>query len=339
MATRISFLGALFFAHSFFVSAGDSSVVRLLCLGDINLGRTLGQRLLQGDTGYPFAKIKQYWSENDIVFANLESVISDQGGETVSPHSNVVFCAPPVAANVLQAAHVSIVSLANNHVFDYGVKGINDAVRYLDSCRIAWVGLVVHNRRSTYLLEKNGITFGFAAYTSILNFQKGKHYVSLFDSVRIQNDMQWLKSNADFIVASYHGGREYSDDEDTTALGDMEFIAKSGANIVVGHHPHVPLGIHKVGTTYILSSLGNCIFNQPQHSWTKYGLIAEFLVSKSSSGIRIASLKVIPIRAGYQPHFVLNVGEREALVQRLKYLSTVPFQYYEKGNSIEVVLH
>lgn len=327
----------IIFTGSSTAVARDSLSVRLFCLGDINLGRALGQRLLQGDTGVPFAKVRHYWSDDDIVFANLESIISDQGGETVSPHSNIVFCAPPISAKVLQHAKVSVVSLANNHAFDYGKKGIDDAIRTLDSCNIAWVGVLQDSTStSTLKYRKKDISFGFVAYTKILNIQRGRKYVALFDSVRVQREIALLKPQVDIVLASYHGGVEYAEREDSLTFKDMEFLSQCGADIVIGHHPHVPLGVHKIGSSYVFSSLGNFIFYQPQRYWTQYGAVAEFIVTKAEGKTRIESWKLLPVRAGYQPSFQLTTEEKKAFVERIRILSTIPVQFIEKGPYLEI---
>ena len=81
--------------------------VSLLALGDVNLGRTVGQEILKGNLDYPFEKFAGVLARADVVFANLECPVTDQHGETQSPKSNVVFCAPPDAAKTLKRAGIT----------------------------------------------------------------------------------------------------------------------------------------------------------------------------------------------------------------------------------------
>ena len=112
----------------------DSLVsVSLLALGDVNLGRKVGQEILKGNKDYPFEKFGEVLARADVVFANLECPVTDQNGETQSPKSNVIFCAPPDAAATLRRAGVTVVSTANNHAFDYGLKGLRETVKFLAS--------------------------------------------------------------------------------------------------------------------------------------------------------------------------------------------------------------
>jgi poly-gamma-glutamate capsule biosynthesis protein CapA/YwtB (metallophosphatase superfamily) len=108
----------------------------LLALGDINLGRSVGQEILKGNIDYPFAKCKNMFMRADVLFANLESPVTDQHGETQSPKSNVVFCAPPPASSSLRRSGMFVVSTANNHAFDYGVKGIQETSSSPEPSRI-----------------------------------------------------------------------------------------------------------------------------------------------------------------------------------------------------------
>jgi len=320
-------------------SPDTSQRVQLLFFGDINLGRTVGQKLLQGATDFPFAEVRGRCNNADIVFGNLESIISDQNGETVSPTSNIVFCAPPIAAEVLRDTHFAVLSLANNHTFDYGVKGIQDACASLDDAGVAYTGIIPETSAIAppVIIEKNGIRIGFVAYTKVLNFQKGKRYVAFFDSVRAHDDIVALQPQVDFIITSYHGGIEYSDREDSVAVREMKMLADFGARIVVGHHPHVPLGIHRYNDAWIFSSLGNFVFYQPQRYWTQYGIGVECEVEKDRNGnCTITSIELWPVKAGYQPKFSMTQVESEKLFQRIRALSTSNLYQTERGYSVEL---
>ncbi len=88
--------------------------------GDLNFGRECGQAILSDPKYDPFASIAPLWESADFRFANLESQLSDQGGETQSPRNRLIFTGPPGGAGVLASARVDLVSTANNHAWDYG---------------------------------------------------------------------------------------------------------------------------------------------------------------------------------------------------------------------------
>lgn len=332
----LAFLGVV----SFLAVGGDensSERVRLLFFGDINLGRTVGQWLLEGKEEYPFEKVRHLCQEADVVFANLESIISEQNGETVSPASNIVFCAPPVAAKVLRNARITVVSLANNHAFDYGEKGLDDAKIFLDSAGVFWTG--IREEDSTFhpvIVERNGVRIGFVAYTETMNFRRGIPFVSMFDTTRARRELAMLRTTADVIIASYHGGTEYADRENLSTRQNLELLAEYGATLVVGHHPHVVLGIHRFQGSFIAASLGNFVFYQPQKYWTRYGIGLECVIEKRDGKCTLTSMNILPLRAGYQPTTVLTQEENNALFHRLKGLSNVTLHQTERGYSVEI---
>ena len=114
--------------HAFSQGSDSLAFVSLLALGDVNLGRTVGQEILKGNVDYPFEKFKSVLSRGELVVANLECPVTDQNGETQSPKSNVIFCAPPGAAATLRRAGISVAVTANNHAFDYGLKGLQETI-------------------------------------------------------------------------------------------------------------------------------------------------------------------------------------------------------------------
>jgi poly-gamma-glutamate synthesis protein (capsule biosynthesis protein) len=319
-----------------------ASAVRLLFFGDINLGRTVGQKLLQGKTGYPFERVRDSLAEADFVFANLESVISDQHGETQSKKSNIVFCAPPVAGAVLRDAHISIVATANNHAYDYGMKGIVETVRSLSEAGVHFAGTTDDSTTGfpPVILEKHGIRIGFVAYTQFVNIRGAwQGYIALYDSVRARKEIDSLKRKVDLVVASFHGGEEYKDTTDGRTMHQMHQLAEYGADIVIGHHPHVPRGVIADGRSMIFLSLGNFVFYQPQHVWTQrsYGVSVE--VKKEHGHMQVPLFRLLPCSAGYQPSFVTAPEETESIIRHIQSSSNVTFEKTERGYLVQIPDH
>lgn len=313
------------------------SYATLLAVGDINLGRSVGQELLKGKIDYPFIGMTSLFHQADIVFANLESPISDQHGETQSPTSNIIFCAPPVAATSLQHANVSIVSTANNHEFDYGMKGLNETIKYLNEAGIPFIGTTMDsNKFEPAILHCKEITIGVVAYTQLVNIHNGwKGRISYFDSVRAAKEIRSLKQKVDVVIASFHGGTEYSDAPDSLTKHQLHWLAECGADLVLAHHPHVPQGIERYGTSWIIRSLGNAVFYQPQRKWALWSYAVEFKFEKRNGGARVSSIQVVPFRAGYQPTTHISNEESEYVMARISKLSNVTIEKNEKGYFVE----
>ncbi len=302
--------------------------------GDVNLGRAVGQELVKGNIDYPFRYVKDSLAKADIVFLNLESQLSEQNGETQHPKYNLIFCGPPVGAASLKEANVSIVSTANNHAYDYGRRALQETILNLDSVGVACVGTSTDSVQTfaPVVLERSGIRIGFLAYTQFMNL-KGSWigHVALFDEHRVARDIASLRTKVDFVFVSYHGGNEYVDRPPGTVKRDFRIIADAGADVVVGHHPHYVQGIEWYKKTLFLYSLGNFVFFQPQLEWAQIGLGVEFVLGRRDSTVTIDRARLMPVRAGLQPTFVLSAGEENAFFQRLRKLS--PAQVYQNNGA------
>lgn len=317
----------------------DSLVsVSVLALGDVNLGRGVGQEILKGKTDFPFEKFGNVLTRADIVFANLECPVTDQKGETQSPKSNIIFCAPPGAATTLRRAGITIVSTANNHAFDYGLKGLRETVKFLNQDSIRFVGTVIDSGAeiTPIIIERRGIRIGVVAYTQTVNIDgKWNGLISVFDSARARCEIAILKPKVDFVLASYHGGDEYKDTPGEFAEREMKLLAEFGADVVFGHHSHVPQGIVVYHGCLMFHSLGNAVFNQPQRFWTQRSFAALIGFMKRNGRKEISSIELIPFRPGFQLKTDLSSDEKEGLMNRIQTLSTTTIVHTKRGYFIE----
>ena len=316
---------ALFFVSEFVLSQTVDSASRMTMLffGDVNLGRNLGQELLKGNVDYPFERMKSTLRSADCVFVNLESPIVDQNGETESPKSNFIFCAPPVAGFVLKNAGVTIVSTANNHAYDYLQRGISETIQTLDRDKILHVGTSVDSvdRIPPVIIRHGGIAVGFLAYTQFVNAAGAwEGRIALFDSIQARKDIRLLKQKSDFVVVSFHGGIEYSDEPNKKTKQQMESLVRAGADVVIGHHPHVPQGVEILDGKFVFFSLGNFVFNQAT-PWAKRSYGVELKIVKLHKDLNIASIRLIPIRAYKQPSTDLLRADVDSLIARVQKLS------------------
>jgi poly-gamma-glutamate capsule biosynthesis protein CapA/YwtB (metallophosphatase superfamily) len=312
--------------------------VSLVAFGDVNLGRMVGQEILKGKTDYPFEKFADVLTKGEVIFANLECPVTDQHGETQSPKSNVVFCAPPGAAATLRRAGVSLVSTANNHAYDYGLKGIRETIKFLNQDSILFVGTVSDSglEFTPVIIERNNIKLGLVAYTQTVNIMgPWIGMISVFDSARARREIGLLKTKVDFVLASYHGGDEYKDVPGKSAEREMKLLAEFGADVVLGHHPHVPQGIHLYHGCLVFHSLGNAVFNQPQRYWTQRSFAAVIGFEKRNGQKEISSIELIPFHPSFQPRVDLSEDETEKLMNRIQKLSTVTITHTKRGYFVE----
>jgi poly-gamma-glutamate synthesis protein (capsule biosynthesis protein) len=299
-------------------SAAHADTLRLIAVGDINMGRKLGRILLHGDTLYPFVYVADTFKNYDLVFANLESTISDQHGET--ERENMVFTAPPIAAHSLKLGNVNLVSVANNHAFDYGCDAIRQTLESLDETGILCAGTRADTVQKIRIasIEKKGIRVALLACSEFMNNnpQHWRKYVACCDTAALSAQIRAMRASVDLIIVSYHGGDEYKSEPAARSLAFARAMIRSGAGLVLGHHPHVAYGIEYYQDGVIAASLGNFIFVQPQYEWTQYSYAFTAKVIKDSVSTRICNVRLLPIRCGFRPKFLGKTQRAQEILDR-----------------------
>src|SRR5262249_53186361 len=143
----------------------------VLAGGDVSLGRGIGKRLLSDMEYDPFRGVTGWFSAADVVFVNLESPLADRNGETERPGEHNVFTGPPVGAGILARSGVDIVSVANNHAWDYGRSGFFETLDYLTSAGVAYAGGNVRpgEQYEPRILRAQGYRIAVFAVTDVWN--------------------------------------------------------------------------------------------------------------------------------------------------------------------------
>ena len=200
----------------------------------------------------------------DLLFGNLEGTFCREGGtpkECKDTTRCYVFRMPDHYISCLLDAGYDVVSVANNHVNDFGEEGRASTARLLDSAGIAFAGFVTH---PWITFEKDGITYGFAA------FAPNKGTMDLKDYEGAARITRMLDSIADVVIISFHGGGEGADHQHVVR-GDEEYlgynrgsvyrfahdVVDAGADVVFGHGPHVTRAVELYSDRLICYSLGN----------------------------------------------------------------------------------
>ncbi len=304
---------------------GEPSVARLLAVGDINLGRKVGQEILKGDTTYPFVAVRETLATYDWVFGNLESQLSDQNGETQDPRNNLIFTGPPDGSSALRAAGVTVVSTANNHALDYGVRGLRQTLANLDASGVCHAGTAMDSSDlyRPVVVERGGIRIALLACTDVMNIEDPmwKRHVACADTSLVLPSIRSLRDSVDFIVVSFHGGEEYADFPTARTKQFARQVIAGGADLFLGHHPHVPYGVEEYRGKLIVYSLGNFVFWQPDRFWTQRSFAFAATLVKDAGGTRMSSVRRLPLRSGLQPEFMHDGNDTDIVLERIRNLS------------------
>ncbi|MEO1427538.1 MAG: CapA family protein [Cyanobacteria bacterium J06633_8] len=246
----------------------------------------------QEEARYPFQKIKPVLEEADISFVNLETPLSD------TAKKKGAFLAPTAFATGLKWAGIDVVATANNHALDAGVAGLKDTLTSLSGVGLPAVGSGdnLASARLPYIFEKNGIRLGFLAYTMSENSGNSSYAkpnragVMPTDLSLIREDIQKLRSKVDYIILSCHWGLNDSEKPPFWVRNLARKSIDSGADIILGHHPHFPQGIEIYQNKPIIYCSGNFIFGHNHPYWTD-NFLAKFIFTPS----QIKSIEILPI--------------------------------------------
>ncbi len=291
--------------------------------GDVNMGRQLGQMMLEDTTLYPFYKIDSLLNSTDLNIVNLEGVISEQGGITQIGWER--FVAPPVAINSLKKAKIKIVSVANNHAIDFGKDALINCFEILSSNNIHYIGGGI-DRNSSYkilIIQMKGVSVGIVGITGVSNFgfKKEDSYMLARPDKKFLKDIIKIMDTCDYKIVFYHGDTEYNFEPEKSKVNFAKWCIDNGFDIFIGHHPHViqPIEAYKDGI--IFYSLGNFVFRQ-KFEGTDKGLFTIFEFSEDSLNI-----ECFLIKADYFPEITEDVDE---IVQKLKNYNGIMIN--ENGN-------
>lgn len=249
----------------------------LVAVGDNLIHDTIYNQAQQraGGEGYDFApayeRIAPLVAQADFAFINQETLLA---GDELPPSSYPAFCSPTQVGREMLRLGFNLFSTANNHSLDWGVRGIQAAGRFWEQQEnIAMAGCYCtqEEREGVVYLTRNGITAALIAATELTNGiprPEGEAGVLLLHQDRelILQKLETASQNADLVILSLHWGIEgsgyYTDGQRELA----QALAEAGADLILGHHPHVLQGGEFLetsrGRSYVAYSLGNFISAQ-----------------------------------------------------------------------------
>jgi len=286
-------------------SPGDT--VCVIGTGDIMLGTDYPSRTYLppgGDCSPLLRPVLDVLRSGDLLFGNLEGVFCSEGGtpKYCKDTTNCfVFRMPDHFVNCLVEAGYDVVSVANNHVNDFGPRGRLTTAEVLTAAGIRFAGFTTH---PWTVFEKNGVTYGFAAFAPHTGTMDLKDY---WEAARIT---RMLDSIADIVIISFHGGAEGREHQHVVR-GDEEYlgynrgntylfahtVVDAGADVVFGHGPHVTRAMELYRDRLICYSLGNfCTYRRFNLSGPN-GLAPIVKVKMDLRG-NFISADVVPV---YQP--------------------------------------
>ncbi|MDR1709841.1 MAG: CapA family protein [Candidatus Accumulibacter sp.] len=311
----------LFLCAALCLSARAGDTVSIVAVGDIMLGTAYPSRdfLPANEDCEPlFENVKAAFDGGDVVFANLEGALTDNldNVKTCSnPDVCYAFAMPTKFAACLKNAGINLMSIANNHTGDFGDKGRESTMNSLKANGIHFAGLT---SCATETFTQNGVKYGFAA------FAPNSGTVNINDVEGAKEIVKRLKRKSDIVIVSFHGGAEGSKYQHVPHQqenflgenrGNVEHFAHSaidaGADIVLGHGPHVSRAIEIYKGHFIAYSMGNFLTYSRINIGGVNGLAPIFRIEMDKSGKFIGGELISTWQQKNQP--VLLDGENRVL--------------------------
>lgn len=303
----------------------EDDLIRITAVGDIMLGGTSEPVFQEFGYDYPFEKVKHLFERSNIVIGNLEGPLTNSD-EPYADKKYLFKTPPELVAPALKKAGFTMMNLANNHIMDYGVTGLTDTIQALETNKLGHVGagMNITEARTAKISHINQKRIGFLSYS--LTFPKNfwasdnQAGAAFGHEHQIRDDIKQLKKSADIVIVSFHWGREK-----TTELREYQpLLARAaideGANMVIGHHPHVLQAVEKYKQGIILYSLGNFTFGS-------YSKTADFSMVATAAfkdqqlvSLNLTPIKVLNIDVNFQPQ-IANLDDANQVIEQLSRLS------------------
>ncbi len=279
----------------------NAKPIRVLFVGDIMLDRYVAHNTaIQGRE--PFIKeIRSLFENNDFNVANLEGTITDSPSIAQVDHTIFRFTFDKTLAEfILRALSLNVVSLANNHTLDFGVSGYASTRDFLTERDVLFFGSPSNSENLSVQKIVRGKNICFVGYEAFIRP----------DPVPILAEIQTLKPSCYRIIVFAHWGEEYNPDATDLQRNVAHQFVDSGADLVIGAHPHVvePVEIYKEKA--IFYSLGNFIFDQYFSLATRRGLVVTVEFGRSYTNFTLTPVSIeregISIAEGEKKSFTIG---------------------------------
>lgn len=275
--------------------------ITISAIGDVTLGQderflyagSFNQYYDKYGASYFFERVKKVLSEDDLTIANLEGTLTEEKekpDKSFQGNQAFFFKGSPSYTTILKDGSIEAVSLANNHSMDYLDKGFHDTVAALDK-----TGITSFGYSKTAVFEKNGINIGLIGVNTLGKLEEGVNLINL--EFELANKIQILKEKTSLIIVSFHWGTENISTPTSKQRELGRFAVDQGADLVLGHHPHVIQPCEVYQGKCIIYSLGNFVFGGNSNPWQKNTEIFRQIYSfENGKLIGINSSSIIPCR-------------------------------------------
>ncbi|MGG0410782.1 CapA family protein [Peribacillus simplex] len=327
------------------VSKSDQPLTMTM-VGDVMMGRYVEEVTEKHGYEYLFRYMKPYFDNSDYVSGNYEhTALKAEVSNYKEADTPIRLNSNTSGVQAVKDAGFSVMSLANNHMMDYEEQGLLDTIDEFKSTDMHYVGVgsnTTEAKNSIDYADVNGVRVATLGFTDVY----GKDAVSKNDKAGLLNSNPDLlfeligkardakQGNADLVVVNMHWGQEYSTSTTARQKDLAKAIIDAGADIIIGHHPHVlqSFDVHEDGI--IFYSLGNFIFDQ---GWTrtKDSAMVQYRLAEDGK----ATIDVVPLQIEEAtPRPATSSIDKSRVYRQLTKETSEKAQWSKKEDRIEITL-
>lgn len=255
-----------------------SASIKVVMVGDMMLDRNV--RNIIDDKGFEkfFEGVKELIQNADLAVGNLEGPFTTYPSITASLVNKALqFTFDPALAPALADLGFDILGLANNHTLNFGKEGLEMTRRYIGSSGMIYYGDPLNKDEISTIITKDGIVLGFVGF----------HEFNYVNYDKVFNEIARLRPLVDVLIVTPHWGEEYVKSPSLKMVKWAHQFIDSGADAIIGAHPHIVADTEIYNDKQIYYSLGNFAFDQYFSEETMNGLAVIMNIDKIGEKIDI----------------------------------------------------
>ncbi|GEN54637.1 CapA family protein [Halobacillus faecis] len=276
----------------------NTSEFRATFVGDMMFGRHVTDVIEKNGTPFLFEKVAPYFQSSDYVTGNFENAVTLSSEEEYTLlDKSIHLQSDESPVTTLKNMNFTNVNLANNHSMDYGEKGLKDTIKTMQNEGLSYVGAGenIEEAQTIDYQEVKGLTVATLGINDVpvagspaLKYRAGVAEADPEDFLPLVKEAE---SNADMVMVHVHWGAEYDNEPHPRQRDMAKAIVDAGADVIIGHHPHVLSPVEVYKDSVIFYSLGNFIFDQGW-SRTRDSALVQYDLQEDGTG----RFEILPMR-------------------------------------------
>jgi len=296
--------------HTWISTVSAAKKRTLVATGDIIPARSVNHQTIKyGDFTWAWKHIAPILKNGDITLINLESPLVPHCPSTVE---GMIFCGDQRNIQGILFAGVDVANFANNHMGNYGINGITQTKELLEQNTIGVSGL-----GEPSVFDVRGMKFVFLGFDDI-----GPSVIPIAtgDNENMKKEIEKAKTMGDILIVSMNWGVEYTDKPTDRQIKLAHLAIDSGADLIIGNHPHWIQPVEFYKGKMIMYAHGNTIFDQMWSEKTKEGVIGRYTFYDKI----LIDVEFIPLYIqDYGQPIILEGNKKQLILDQLKNISTI----------------